>query len=61
MRNTDIREASKVANVKLWKIAERLGVTDATFSRKLRKELSENEKQEIISIIQELEGGERNE
>ncbi|MBQ7542573.1 MAG: hypothetical protein IJT44_09820 [Clostridia bacterium] len=54
MRNKDIREAAKTAGVKLWQIADRLGITDGNFSRKLRKELAEADKQKILAIIDEL-------
>ena len=56
MYNTDIRLAAKEAGVKLWRIAERLGVTDGNFSRRLRRELSETEKREIFEIITDLKG-----
>ena len=55
MNNLDIREAAEKANVKFWRIADYLGITDGNFSRKLRKELPEAEKQKILSIIKELE------
>lgn len=56
MKNLDIREAAKAAGVKLWKIAEKLNITDATFSRKLRKELNDEDKAQIMCIIAELKG-----
>lgn len=55
MNNADIRKASRIADVKLWQIAERLGIADTSFSRKLRKEFSPEEKERIFGIIQELE------
>lgn len=36
--NKDIREAAASAGVFLWQVAEAIGVTDGTFSRKLRRE-----------------------
>lgn len=54
MKNVEIRETAKTANVNLWQIAEVLGCTDSTFSRKLRHELPEKEKQKILSIINSL-------
>lgn len=35
--NTEIREAANQAGVFLWQIADRLGITDSNFSRKLRR------------------------
>lgn len=52
--NADIRIAAKSAGVCLWQIAERIGVNDGNFSRKLRRELSDQEKQELLKIIETL-------
>lgn len=57
MKNSDIREAAKAAGVKLWQIADKLGITDGNFSRKLRKELSTDDKQKILTIIDDLSKG----
>jgi len=54
MTNQDIKRTAAGAGVKLWQIAEALGIADCSLSRKLRKELPEQEKQKILSIIQEL-------
>ena len=54
MNNVDIREKAEKSNVKLWQIADYLGKTDGNFSRMLRKELKEAEKQKIFEIIEEL-------
>ncbi|MGN1379980.1 MAG: hypothetical protein ACI4W0_00275 [Bacilli bacterium] len=54
MNNQEIRNYAFCKNVKLWKIADKLGITDSSLSRKLRKELSEEEKQKIFKIIDEL-------
>lgn len=54
MHNKDIRRTAAWAGVKLWQIANALGIADCSFSRKLRKELSQEEKEKIFSIIREL-------
>lgn len=54
MKNVRIREAAKQAGVFLWEIAERWGCNDGNFSRKLRRELPEDEQEKIIAIIEEL-------
>lgn len=54
MKNQDIRQAATGAGVKLWQIADALGITDSNFSRKLRKELPQEDKNRIFSIITEL-------
>lgn len=54
MRNAEIRDAAKTAGVFLWEIAERFGVSDCNFSRKLRKELPDSERERVLTIIKEL-------
>lgn len=54
MANTDIKEIAKKSNIKLWQIADKLQISDITFSKKLRKELSKEEKEKIKSIIKEI-------
>lgn len=56
--NLEIRNAIISNKVKKWQIAEKLGITDSNFSRLLRKELSLEQKEHIISIIEELKKGE---
>lgn len=52
--NTDIRDAAKNAGIKLWQVADKLGLTDCAFSRKLRRELPHEEKTKVLLIIKEL-------
>jgi hypothetical protein len=54
MKNVKIREAAKQTGVYLWEIAERFGCNDGNFSRKLRRELPEDEQRRILAIIAEL-------
>ena len=53
--NQTIRRTAAGAGVRLWQIADKLGVTDSHFSRILRKELSEEKQAQIMQIIAELE------
>lgn len=55
MCNENIRQSAKSARVKLWQIAESIGMSDSSFSRLLRHELSAEEKQKIMEIIQKLQ------
>ena len=57
MKNQRIREAAKNAGVKLWQIADAIGITDGNFSRKLRHELPEDEQRRILEIIKQLSEG----
>lgn len=54
MFNLDIRNAATNAGVKLWEIAEIYGISDTNFSKKLRRELPEPEKQKIFAIIEQI-------
>ena len=53
-RNLDIREAAQNNAVMLWEIADKIGIADSSFSRKLRYELPQDEKQRIFSAIEEI-------
>lgn len=57
MANQDVRRTAAGAGVKLWQIAEALGIADCSLSRKLRRELSAEEKEKIFGIIQDLSQG----
>ena len=52
--NLEIRERAKALGVKFWQIAERYGLSEGAFSRRLRHELSGADKQRIMNIIDEL-------
>ena len=54
MKNMDIREYAKKKGVKLWEIASTLHINDGNFSRKLRQELSNEIKQQIFQIIDQI-------
>lgn len=56
MKNQDIRQSASKAGVRLWRIAEALGIADSAFSKKLRRELPAEEKKKIFSIIEKLSG-----
>ena len=54
MENLDIRTRATSNNVKLWQVAEELGITDSSLSRKLRRELDQATKQRIFDVIDYL-------
>lgn len=60
MANLKLRRAAAGAGVKLWQVAEALGVADATLSRWLRRELPEEKAERIMAAIRELSVGENN-
>ena len=53
MANEEIRQAAKESGVKLWEVADRIGMNDGNFSRKLRHELSTEMKSQIMTAISE--------
>ena len=54
IKNQDIRQAAAVAGIRLWQIADKLGISDCNFSRRLRRELDAEEKNKVLSVIEEL-------
>lgn len=52
--NEEIRIEAMKHNVRLWELANRFGVSDSYFSRKLRKELSDEEKALALQYIGEI-------
>lgn len=59
MANSDVKLIAAGKGVKLWQVADKLGIADGSLSRKLRKELSQEEKEHLLQIITQIsEGGE---
>lgn len=56
MNNVKIKATLKQAHMAQWQLADLLGITEWTLSRKLRKELSEEEKESIIELIWKHQG-----
>ena len=53
-QNGAIRETASSSGVKLWQIANELGISEYAFSRRLRFELSPEEQERIFRIIDNL-------
>lgn len=52
--NMEIRNKAKSCGIRLWEIAAKLGINDGNFSRKLRQELPQEEKEKMLAIIDRL-------
>lgn len=52
MKNLDIREALKSANMRHWVLADELGIDESTLTRWLRHELPTDKKERIMKIIE---------
>lgn len=51
MPNLDVRFKARAAGVPLWKVARQLGIGDNTLFRKLRRELTAEEKKQFFDAI----------
>jgi AraC-like DNA-binding protein len=54
MKNMKIREELKRHGIKHWELAEALGVSEFTLTRRFRKEFSESKTKEIMEVIKRL-------
>lgn len=54
LKNADIRQAAKNAGVYLYEVADEMKMCEATFTRKMRYELPEAEKNKMFDIISKL-------
>lgn len=50
-KNEDIKKVIKESGLKFWQVAYAIGISDTTFSRKLRIELNLEEKKKINDAI----------
>ena len=56
-----IKQAARMRNVPIWKIADKYGKAESTMYRLMRHELPPEEEERILSIIDEIAEGEKNE
>ena len=54
MTKAEIKRLAADAGLYLWQIAKKLGITDSTFSRKLRRPLSEADTAKVLAAIEQL-------
>ena len=52
--NKNVKEYAKLCGVKLWQIADELGMRDSNFSKLLRYPLSPEKENEICAIIDQI-------
>ncbi len=52
--NKTVREAMKLSGLRQYQIAEKLGYTESTFSKMLRKEMSVMEQKDLVQMILNL-------
>ena len=54
LANEDIKNAAKKADVRLWEIADKMGISDPTITKRLRKELNASEKEIYFNLIKAI-------
>ena len=54
MKNKEIRIYAMEHGVRLWEIAKQMGISPETLSRRLRRELSTEEKEQMMQAIREV-------
>lgn len=54
MCNSEIRARANEKRVRLWEVAEYLKLPEGSFSRKLRHELPQQEREKVIAAIDEI-------
>ena len=54
MTGPEVRQMILNSGLYLWQVAKALGITDNSFSRKLRYDFSEAEVEQIKAIVKEL-------
>ena len=54
MCNIEVRNAAKDSGIRLWQVADEIGMNESVLSRKLRKELPDAEKARLLDAIRRL-------
>lgn len=54
MCNTEVRNTAKDSGIRLWQVADEIGMNESVLSRKLRKELPDAEKARLLDAIRRL-------
>ena len=54
MSGAEVKKRILAAGLKIWQVAYAFGVTDGNFSRKLRRDFSEEDTEKVLSIIEKL-------
>ena len=57
MHNKDLRAEVRIANVRQWEVAEAMGISEMTFVKWLRRELSEEKKKVVREAIEKVMNG----
>lgn len=61
MNNVEIRDTMRLKRIYSYEVAEEMGMSESAFSRKLRKELSGEDKKKVLDAIHRIAGAVRKE
>lgn len=53
MENLEIRAKAKDRGVKLWEVAEAMGISEGVFCRRMRRELPQEQKRLVLQAIEQ--------
>lgn len=60
LENTAIRTRAKAKGVRLWELAEFMGISEPTMTRRLRRELPAEQQEEMLALIDEIAAEKKN-
>lgn len=60
LENTAIRTRAKEKGVRLWELAEIMGISEPTITRRLRRELPAEQQEEMLALIDEIAAEKKN-
>lgn len=52
--NKEFRADMKAAGIRLWEIADEIGVSEATITRRLRNEMNNETKKQLVQAAQRI-------
>ena len=50
--NKAIRDAIKASGLRYWQVADRMGISENTFTRLLRHELNDADKARVLAVLE---------
>ena len=55
MNNNDVRTLLKIKHIPMWKIAEKIGISEPTITRWFREPLTEEHYSKVMDAVQAIE------
>lgn len=54
MNNGEIKALLHRENIYMWQVAKRLGIHETTFCKWFREELSQEQRNQVLSVVEEI-------